>query len=100
MKSRTFATSACALLLSGCDLVRMVLPHHQITAAEARSALIACGVVPESIAWSVTTEGTFAFGRKNADSKPMPAAQSECLMRWAETNRVRVSFISWETGPR
>ncbi|WP_169833144.1 hypothetical protein [Sphingomonas panacis] len=100
MKSRTFVIGAVALFLGGCDLIRVMLPRHETTAAEARSALIRCGIVPESIAWSVTAEGTFAFGRKSADSMPMPGPQSACLMRWVEINRVKVAFIGWETGPR
>ena len=99
MRSRTYVMSLCALLLSGCNLVRMMLPRHGTTAGEAQAALQRCGIAPDTIAWSVSADGTFAFGRKSADAAPMPQTQSECLMRWVEDNRIKVAFIGWETGP-
>jgi len=90
----------CALLLTGCDLVRTLLPRHSTTVAEARSALKHCKIEPDSIAWEVTADGAFASGRKTADAAPMPKAQDECLTSWIEENRIKFAFIGWETGPR
>ena len=78
----------------------MMLPRHGTTASEAQAALQHCGIAPDSIAWSVSADGTFAFGRKSADAAPMLEKQSECLMHWVEDNRIKVAFIGWETGPR
>jgi hypothetical protein len=75
-----------------------MLPRHGTNEADARAALSGCGIPRASIAWSVGTDGTFAFGRKSADASPVPDEQSECLMRWVEKNRVKVGFIGWETG--
>ena len=92
------ATSA--LLLGGCDMIRAMLPRHGTNEADARAALSRCGIAPDSIAWSVGPDGTFAFGRKSADAPPLPETQNECLMRWIENDRIKVGFIGWETGPR
>ena len=100
MRSHTIAIVTCAILLGGCDLVRAVLPHHSTTATEARAALLGCGIVPDSIAWSVSSDGSFAFGRKSADAPPMPDAQTSCIMHWVEENRIKVAFIGWEEEPR
>lgn len=100
MKAQTSVVAACALLLGGCDLVHSMLPRHSTTAAEARAAMSRCGIAPDGIAWSISSDGTFAFGRKSAEASPMTDTQSECLMRWVEKNRVKVAFIGWETGPR
>lgn len=100
MRSRIIFISACAFLLSGCDFVRMLLPRNVTTAADARAALQRCGVVPDSVAWRVSGDGTFAFGRKSADAAPLTEPQSKCLMRWVQDNRIKVAFIGWETAPR
>jgi len=97
---QTSIVVTCALLLGGCDLVYSMLPRRGTTAADARAALSRCGIAPDSIGWSVSSAGTFAFGRKSAEASQMPEPQSECLMRWIQTNRVKVAFIGWETGAR
>jgi hypothetical protein len=56
-----------------------------------------CGVSPDSLAWRVTEDGAFAFGRKSPDAPPLPDGQAECLLKWATENRVEVRFIGWET---
>ena len=88
------------LLLGGCDAVRAVLPRHGTTATEARAAMLRCGIVPDGVAWSVSPQGTFAFGRKSADAPPMPEAQSRCIMHWTDENRIKVALLGWEEGPR
>ena len=100
MRTQTSVIAACALLLGGCDLVDSVLPRHGTTTADARAAMLRCGIAPDSIAWSVSSDGTFAFGRKSAEASPTPETQDECLMRWVQTNRVKLAIIGWETGPR
>ncbi|MBU6267914.1 MAG: hypothetical protein KGN34_10260 [Sphingomonadales bacterium] len=99
MKTYIFLISA-ALLLNGCDMIRMVLPRHGATDAQARAAMQKCGIIPDSIGWTVREDGTFAFGRKSANAAPMTETQDECLVRWAEDNRIKIAFIGWETGPR
>ena len=99
MRGCTLVLSLCALLLSGCDFVRMLLPRHSTAAAEARSALERCGIDPDSIAWQVGPDGTFAFGRKSADASPMTEPQTKCLMRWVEDNRIKEAFIGWDAAP-
>ena len=88
------------LLLTGCDLVRALLPRHSTTAAEARSALKHCNIEPDSIAWEVTADGTFASGRKDADAAPMPEAQDRCLMDWIEKRPIKFAVIGWEKRSR
>lgn len=100
MRSHTYVIIACTLLLSGCDIIRTVLPRHSTTTFEARAALQRCGIVPDNIAWSVSDDGTFGFGSKSPDAAPMSGAQYECLMRWVEDNRIKIAFIGWEAGPR
>ena len=90
--------AASALVLGGCDMMHAMLPRHGTNEADARAAISGCGIPPASIAWSVGTDGTFAFGRKSADASPLSYSQNECLMRWVEKNRVKVEFIGWETG--
>ena len=92
--------AASSLLLGGCDMIRALLPRHGTNEADVRVALSSCGIPLDSIAWSVSPDGTFAFGRKSADALPLPEEQNECLMRWVEKNRVKVGSIGWETGPR
>jgi hypothetical protein len=81
-------------------MIRAMLPRHSTNEDDVRAALSGCGISPGSLAWSVGTDGTFAFGRKSPDASPLPREQNECLMRWVEENRVKVAFIGWETGPR
>jgi hypothetical protein len=78
----------------------MLLPRHATTAAKARAAIERCGIMPDDIAWRVSADGTFAFGRKTADALTATEPQTKCLMQWAEDNRIKVAFIGWETGPR
>ena len=87
-----------SLLLSGCDFLTALLPRQTTTAGEARQAISRCGGSPESMAWRVTDDGALAFGRKSADARPIADEVSECLLRWARTNRVEVRFIGWETS--
>jgi hypothetical protein len=100
MRYRTLVIAASVLLLGGCDMIRAMLPRHGTNEADVRAALSGCGISPDSIAWSVGPDGTFAFGRKSADALPLRGEHNECLMRWIDKNRVKVGFIGWETGPR
>lgn len=100
MRDRAIVIAASALLLGGCDFIRAMLPRYGTTVTEARTALSDCGIAPDSIAWSVGPDGTFAFGRHSADAPPLPEKQNECLMGWTEKNRIKVGFIGWEIGPR
>lgn len=93
MISRTYALNLYALLRIECNLVRMVLPRHGTTEREAKAALQHCGIAPDGIAWSVSPDGTFAFGKKSADNAPMPATLSDCLMRWVDDNSIEVACI-------
>ncbi|WP_010219687.1 hypothetical protein [Sphingomonas sp. PAMC 26621] len=81
-------------------MIRAMPPPQGTNSADARAALASCGITPDSIAWSVSPEGTFVFGRKSADAPPLPEKQSECLMRWIEKGGIKVGVIGWETGPR
>lgn len=92
--------SGCALLLSGCDLIRTLLPRHATTSAEARIALEQCGIIPDNIAWRVTSNGVFTFGRKSTDAAPIAEAQTECVMRWVAEKRIKVAFIGSELHER
>jgi hypothetical protein len=91
------ALSISCLCLSGCDFLRLLLPHKSTTSAAAVSAMRRCGVSPDAISWRVTQDGAFAFGRKSADATPIPDRQSDCLLKWAKDHRVEVRFIGWET---
>lgn len=70
-----------------------MLPRHGTTASEVQVALQHCGIAPESIAWSVYADGSFAFGRKSDAAAPMTETKTECLMRWIEDNKIRVTFL-------
>lgn len=83
--------------LSGCDFLRLMLPHKATTPAEARSAIERCGISPDSLSWRVE-DGAFVFGRKSAYAPPIPDQHSNCLLKWAKDNRVEVRFIGWERG--
>jgi hypothetical protein len=97
MRLALLALSVCCFCLSGCDFLRMILPHKTTTPAEALNAMQQCGVSPDNISWRVTEDGAFAFGRKSADALPIPDGQTQCLMKWARDNRVEVRFIGWKT---
>lgn len=81
-------------------MIRTMFPRHGTSAADAQAALFHCGIAPDSIAWSVGSDGSFAFGRKSADALPMPGKQEDCLMHWINKNRIKVGFMGWEAGPR
>ena len=98
MRRRLFALSICCFCLSGCDFLRLMLPHEEKTSAEALEAIQRCGISPDKISWRVTDDGAFAFGRKSADAAPIPDRESDCLLKWAKDNRLDVRFIGWETG--
>ncbi len=97
MRRDLLALSISCFCLSGCDLLRLILPHKATTAAEALSAMQQCRVSPDSISWRATEDGAFAFGRKSAEAPPIADRQSDCLLEWAKDNRVEVRFIGWET---
>ena len=99
MIGRIVVITAGASLLGGCDMIGAVLPRHGTNVADAQAALSSCGIALDSLAWSVSPDGTFAFGRKSADAPPLPEKQNDCLMRWIEDDRIKVGFIGWETGP-
>jgi hypothetical protein len=98
MRREMLALSISCLCLGGCDFLRMMLPHKATTRAEALSAMDRCGISPDSLAWRVTEDGAFAFGRKSADASPIHSRQRDCLLKWAKDNRVEVRFIGWEAG--
>ena len=96
MRRHLVAVCMACLCLNGCDFLRHLLPQKSTTPAEALSAMQRCGVSPGTIAWRVTDDGAFAFGRKSAEAAPMADRQSDCLLKWAKDNRVEVRFIGWE----
>jgi hypothetical protein len=98
MKGRMIVVVGFAFALGGCDVVRAMLPRQGTTYADARLAISRCGITPDSITWSVSADGTLAFGRRSADALPITDAQNACLTRWVETNRIKVAFIGWETN--
>lgn len=86
--------------LSGCDFLRLMLPHKETTSAEALATMRQCGVSPDRVAWRVTEDGAFVFGRSSANAPPLAFQQFDCLMKWATANRVEVRFIGWEADAR
>src|SRR5215217_4217453 len=98
MRRRLLALSICCFWLSGCDFLRWMLPYKEATSADALKAIQRCGISPDKTSWRVTDDGAFAFGRKSADATPIPDRDSDCLLKWANENRVEVRFIGWETG--
>ncbi|MGN7161968.1 hypothetical protein [Sphingomonas sp. SAFR-052] len=99
MKRSALTITILAVVLSACHLLDPIRSRRGTTASEARAALTQCGVVPDSIAWSVEADGTFAFGRKSADSPPIPNPKMECVMRWVDENHLKFGIVGWETGP-
>jgi len=57
-----------------------------------------CGISPDHVTWKVLRDGSFAFGSARGDVPPINDRQSDCLMQWAEDNRVEVSIIGRETN--
>ena len=100
MRAPIVVLAGCAFLLSGCDLIRVLLPRHATTTAEAGRALERCRIISDNIAWHVTTDGVFTFGRKSADAAPMTEAQTKCIMGWVDEKRVKAAFIGWERHDR
>lgn len=88
----------CCVSLSGCDLLRLMLPHKPTTAAEARRAMQRCGISPDRVRWRVLNDGSFVFGSAVSGSPPISDRQSDCLMHWAEDNRVEVGIIGREVN--
>lgn len=80
-------------------LLSLMLPHKRTTEEKARQAMMACGISPDEIAWSVSTDGSFAFGRKHPDADGLPDEQMQCILDWTRRERIKVGFIGWETGP-
>lgn len=78
-------------------LISLLLPYRRIGEEEARNAIRDCRLSPDDLAWRVTEDGAFAFGRKSADADPLPEAKVRCLTEWARKRRVRLAFIGWET---
>ena len=78
-------------------LLRMLLPYRRATEDEARQAILDCGLSPDDLAWRVTEDGAFAFGRKTADANPPTEQQIRCLVDWPNSRRVRLAIIGWET---
>lgn len=66
----------------------------------ARRTLERCGVMPDKIAWHVTKDRVFTFGRKSPDAAPMTPEQGDCLMGWVNEKRIKVAFIGWELKGR
>lgn len=82
------------------NLLRLLLPYRRIDEDEAREAIRSCGLSPDDLAWRVTEDGTFAFGRKSPDAEPLSGNQVQCLTNWARKRRVRLAIIGWETAER
>lgn len=79
------------------SLLRRLLPRKRTTEAKAREAIVRCGINPDEIAWRVEVDGSFVFGRKRPVDVGLTYEQIECLMAWTDSERVRTSFIGWET---
>jgi hypothetical protein len=76
-----------------------LLPRKRATETDARRAMLACGIGPDELAWSVSADGTFAFGRKHPDAEGPTYDQIDCLTEWARRERIKLGLIAWETGP-
>ncbi|MFZ4690287.1 MAG: hypothetical protein ACOYLS_13690, partial [Polymorphobacter sp.] len=80
-------------------LLSQLLPHKRVTEGEALRAMLACGISPDEIAWSVGADGSFAFGRKHPDAPDLTDDQLQSLIEWTRRERIKLGFIGWETGP-
>jgi hypothetical protein len=78
-------------------LLRSLLPRRRTTEAKALEAIVSCGINPDEIAWRVEADGSFIFGRKSPVDDGLTYEQMECLLEWADSERVRTSVIGWET---
>jgi hypothetical protein len=97
---RTALLLGSLLILSGCDLIRSMLPRNSTTVAEATKMLQRCRIDPSKIAWRVSADGTFAYGRKSSDASGLPEQQSQCISSWIDDERIKVAFIGWEKYDR
>jgi hypothetical protein len=84
-----------AIGLGGCSLMVKLFPHRP-TDAEARAAILRCGVSPDRIAWRVTEDGGLVFGEKTENGPALPSSLTPCLMSWGKWNRVNVGFLIWD----
>ena len=73
-------------------------PYRQTTEAEAREALVQCGISPDAVAWRIGPDGSFVIGR-NPDDEVLTFEQVECLMAWIRRERIR-AFLMGETHER
>lgn len=96
MRRRLISLFLCSLPLGGCNFIKMMMPSKPTTSEAAQKAMERCGIAPDSIAWHVTKDGAFAFGKKSPDAEFPSRVQSECLLKWAQENRVKIGFIGWE----
>lgn len=78
------------------SMLRLLLPYRRTTEAKAQEAIVRCGISPDDIEWRVDADGSFAFGRKDPDSKNLTYEQVECLTDWACRERIRLGIIAWE----
>ena len=78
-------------------LLSLLLPHKRTTEVKAREALKDCGISPNAIAWKVGADGSFAFGRKHPDADELTYEQTRCIVEWTRRERIKLSFIAWET---
>ena len=99
MKTRLFALCVTAFGLCGCSLMLKLFPHKP-TGAEARAAIRRCGGSPDKIAWRVTNDGAFVFGKKTENGPALPTSLRPCLLSWGKWNRVNVGFIVWDPIPK
>jgi len=76
---------------------RRMLPRRRTTEAEAVSAMVACGVDPDAVAWRVNADGSFVFGRKHPDDAGLTYEQAAGLTAWMERKRVQTWLIAWES---
>jgi hypothetical protein len=79
--------------------ISLLLPRQRTTEAKAREAIIDCGINPDEIAWRVGDDGSFAFGRKHPEADCLTDDQTQRILDWARRERIKLSFIAWETRP-
>jgi hypothetical protein len=90
MKMKIYIWIISFLMLVGCS-------NKPTTAAEAEKAIKNCGMSPTDLSWTVSDDGSFAFGRKSPKDPGPSFQQTECLTKWAKENRVKLGFIGWES---
>ncbi|MEH3039445.1 MAG: hypothetical protein PGN21_05205 [Sphingomonas paucimobilis] len=78
-------------------ILSMFLPRKRTTEEDARRAMIACGINPDDIAWTVGVDGSFAFGRDHPHDEAPTDEQIERLVDWTVRKRIKLKLIAWES---